>query len=274
MNIRRQLLMMLTAVSAAVITIILLRQAEVGNTLLTEAGICSAAAVLGLLRIPGKPYWVQILICWGVTLFLYLLGMNIEEAVSGTHPYLGNLMGFLMVFILPPLLLIEALVIWLLGTLRRQAATAAARHDQFLAAVTAGDLDRVKALLPDIYINDTNKRGETAIQLAVLAATDTIHPQQGDTMQIVQLLLQNGADASGCLNAMVEQHELYFEATDQHSSIYSAAVSNATALIPKLAAAGDTISKEALDSARYNCDPTIQQALQEVPVTPSELPEE
>ena len=216
----------------------------------------------------------QILICWGVTLFLYLLGMNIEEAVSGTHPYVGSMMGFLMVFILPPLLLIEALGIWLWGALRRQAATAAARHDQFLAAVTAGDFDKVKALLPDIYINDTNSCGETALQLAVLAATDTIHPQQDAAMQIAQLLLQNGACASGCLNAMVNQHELYFEATDQRSPIYSAAVVNATELIPLLSAAGDTISKKALNSARYNCSPSIQQALRQVPTTPSELPEE
>lgn len=274
MNIRRQLLMLLTAISTAVLTIILLRQADVGNTLLMEAGICSAVAMLCLLRMHGKPCWVQILICWGVTLCLYLLGMNIETAASGTHPYVGNLMGFLMVFILPPLLLAEAWVIWLLGTLRRQASIATARHDQFMAAVTAGDSDKVNALLPDIYINDTNNRGETALQLAVLAATDSIHPQQGNPLSISRLLLQNGADATGCLNAMVEQHELYFEATDRDSPIYQTAVAHAVELIPLLAAAGDTVSKEARDSARYNCDVAIQRVLAHVPTSPEALPEE
>ena len=133
---------------------------------------------------------------------------------------------------------------------------------------------QVTALLPGSFINDTNERHETALQLAVLSATDTISPRQGDALPIVRLLLQHGADARGCLNAIVERHELNFEATDRDSPAYSTAVAHSVELIPLLSAAGDTISAEALSSARYNCAPAIQQALMQVKQTPVELPEE
>lgn len=210
----------------------------------------------------------------GPTLCLSLSVLHAASDGHPPHPYMEWFPVYMLILLLPPLLLLEALVIRLVVFLSRAAEEAATLHRHFLAAVEAGNVERVKALLSRICINDANERHETALQLAVLSATDTISPRQGDALPIVRLLLQHGADAGGCLNAIVERHELNFEAADRDSPAYSTAVAHAVELIPLLSAAGDTISAETLSSARYNCDPAIQQALTQVKQTPVELPEE
>lgn len=264
----------LLIVAIAATAVALWHGMNTGNTSLFSAGIWATLSVIGFLRLPGKPRWVQVLLCWGATLCLYIALSHTEDAYHPPHPYMGNMSGFLALFILPPVLVLEALGIWFLGSLRRNAARAAALHRQFLSAVEAGDVTAVNQLLPLVHPDDADERGETALQTAVLAATDPIHLPQGEPMAVVYLLLQNGASAKGCLDAMVEQHELDFEATDPQSAVYQAAVQRATELIPQLAAAGDTIGSAALDSARYNCDPAIQRVLAQVKQTPPELPEE
>ena len=270
MNARYQMLMILSAMLMTAVTILLFGEKAVSYSSLVVSSALVGLGTFCCLRMPGKPYWVQVLLCWGASLAV------LHAAFDGSppHPYMEWFPVYMLMLILPPLLLLEALVIRLMVCLSKSAEEADTLHRHFMAAVEAGNVERVKALLPGIFINDTNEHHETALQLAILSATDTISPRQGDALPIVRLLLQHGADARGCLNAIVERHELNFEATDRDSPAYSTAVAHAVELIPLLSAAGDTISAEALSSARYNCDPAIQQALMQVKQTPVELPEE
>ncbi len=274
MNARYQMLMILSVMLTTAVTILLFGEKTAGYSSLVVSSVLVGSATICCLRMPGKPYWVQVLLCWGATLCLCLSVLHPTANSNPPHPYMEWFAVYLLILILPPLFLLEALVIRLVFCLSRSAKKADTLHKHFMTAVEAGNVERVKALLPDICINDTNERHETALQLAVLNATDTIQLRQGDALPIARLLLQHGADAKGCLNAIVERHELNFEATDRDSPSYSTAVAHAVELIPLLSAAGDTISAEALSSARYNCDPAIQQALMQVKQTPIELPEE
>ncbi|MBQ3240955.1 MAG: hypothetical protein IJB00_07215 [Akkermansia sp.] len=274
MNARYQILVILSAMVTTAVAILLFGEKTVGYSSLAVSSVWGGLGTFCCLRMPGKPYWVQVLLCWGATLCLSLSVLHAASDSNPPHPYMEWFPVYMLMLILPPLLLLEALVIRLVLCLSKSAEEADSLHRHFMAAVEAGNIERVKALLPGIFINDTNERHETALQLAVLSATDTIFPRQGDALPIVRLLLQHGADAKGCLNAIVERHELNFEATDRNSPAYSTAVDHAVELIPLLSAAGDTISAEALSSARYNCDPAIQQALRQVKQTPIELPEE
>lgn len=274
MNARYQMLMILSAMLMTAVTILLFGEKAVSYSSLMVSSALVGLGTFCCLRMPGEPYWVQVLLCWGATLCLSLWVLHAAYDGNPPHPYMEWFPVYMLMLILPPLFLLEALVIRLMVCLSKSAEEADTLHRHFMAAVEAGNVERVKALLPGIFINDTNERHETALQLAVLSATDTIHPRQGDALPIVHLLLQHGADAKGCLNAIVERHELNFEATDRDSPAYSTAVAHAVELIPLLSAAGDTISAEALSSARYNCDPAIQQALMQVKQTPVELPEE
>ena len=274
MNARYQVMMILSAMVMTAVAMLLFGEKTVGSSSLAVSSVWVGLGTFCCLRMPGKPYWGQVLLCWGATLCLCLSVLHSAANDQPPHPYMEWFPVYMLMLILPPLLLLEALVIRLVLCLSKSAEEADTLHRHFMAAVEAGNIERVKALLPGIFINDTNEHHETALQLAVLSATDTISPRQGDALPIVRLLLQHGADARGCLNAIVERHELNFEATDRDSPAYSTAVAHAVELIPLLSAAGDTISAEALSSARYNCDPAIQQALRQVKQTPIELPEE
>lgn len=274
MNARYQILVILSAMVMTAVAMLLFGEKTVGSSSLAVSSVWGGLGAFCCLRMPGKPYWGQVLLCWGATLCLCLSVLHSAANDKPPHPYMEWFPVYLLILLLPPLLLLEALVIRLVLCLSRAAEEADSLHRHFMAAVEAGNIERVKALLPGICINDTNEHHETALQLAVLSATDTISPRQGDALPIVRLLLQHGAEAKGCLNAIVERHELNFEATDRDSPAYSTAVAHAVELIPLLSAAGDTISAEALSSARYNCDPAIQQALRQVKQTPIALPEE
>lgn len=236
-------------------------------------GLLAGVACFLLLNLRGHSRRTTILFCWGASLCLYLLFMNLEIDIRGENEYMSSLWGMLMPLILPPILLLEAVAIWLLSSLRQEERKASALHQSFLDAVEEGDEAQVANLLPHIYPDHPNDRGENALQQAVLAATDTIHPPRGNPMAVVRLLLPKSS-VEGCIDAIVDQHELYFEATDPQSDIYQNAVTRTTELIPLLAAAGDTISSAALDSARYNCDPSIQRVLAQVKLKPAVLPEE
>ena len=274
MNARYQILVILSAMVMTAVAMLLFGEKTVGSSSLAVSSVWVGLGAFCCLRMPGNPYWVQMLLCWGATLCLSLSVLHSAANDQPPHPYMEWFPVYMLMLILPPLFLLEALVIRLVLCLSKSAEEADTLHRNFMAAVEAGNVERVKALLPGICINDTNEHHETALRLAVLSATDTISPRQGDALPIVRLLLQHGAEAKGCLNAIVERHELNFEATDRDSPAYSTAVAHAVELIPLLSAAGDTISAEALSSARYNCDPAIQQALRQVKQTPIELPEE
>lgn len=105
------------------------------------------------------------------------------------------------------------------------------------------------------------KKGLTLLQYLVLRATDPLHPCDEQAAHLAQILLAQGEKAHGCLNAIVERDELYFEATDPQSPHYAAAIQNALVLIPLLRTAGDRLSDQHFSSAKYNCAPAIQALL-------------
>lgn len=98
---------------------------------------------------------------------------------------------------------------------------------------------------------------ESVLLESVLQATDPLHHHSDAPLKRAVELLHAGANARGCLQAMVELHELYFEATDANSGAYEQALRNALLLIPMLLRAGDTLTPRMLQSAKYNCAPEI-----------------
>ena len=98
---------------------------------------------------------------------------------------------------------------------------------------------------------------DALLQEAVLLATDPLNMHGDAPLQRAEQLLRDGACARGCLHAMVELHELYFEATDSGSEAYACAVRNTLHLIPLLLDAGDIVTPQMLQSAKYNCAPEI-----------------
>ena len=61
---------------------------------------------------------------------------------------------------------------------------------------------------------------------------------------------------------MVQRDEENFEAINTPNP---EAIENALALIPLLGINGGTITQDSLDSAKYNCPPSIQEALRQLP---------
>ena len=78
-------------------------------------------------------------------------------------------------------------------------------------------------------------------------------------------LLKQGIPADYIADALVSRDELVFQAVDTPNP---QAVANAVKLLPLLAQAGAGISRDSLDSAKYNCPPAIQAELQKLPLTP------
>lgn len=103
---------------------------------------------------------------------------------------------------------------------------------------------------------------DSALLDAVLQATDPLHYHADAPLQRAVQLIRSGMDARGCLQAMVELHELYFEATDVSSATYVQALRNALLLVPMLLRAGDVVTRQMLHSAKYNCAPEITALLQ------------
>lgn len=98
----------------------------------------------------------------------------------------------------------------------------------------------------------------TTLIQAVLSATDPLHGPAHGALERALFLLQQGTNAAGCLNLMVERDECYFEAID---SPHPAAIANAVTLIPLLFKNGDSLSPVSAQCAKYNCPPAIQHAL-------------
>ena len=98
---------------------------------------------------------------------------------------------------------------------------------------------------------------ESVLLESVMQATDPLHHHGNAPLKRAVELLHAGANARGCLQAMVELHELYFEATDASTASYEHALRNALHLIPLLLRAGDTVTPQMLQSAKYNCAPEI-----------------
>ena len=103
---------------------------------------------------------------------------------------------------------------------------------------------------------------EPVLLESVLQATDPLHHHGDAPLKRAVELLHAGANARGCLQAMVELHELYFEATDVSSATYEQALRNALLLVPMLLRAGDVVTRQMLQSAKYNCAPEITALLQ------------
>lgn len=232
------------------------------------------ALTAAILFIPHCSRWGQIALCWLTTGCLWFALSEVESFIAPQQNDYLPFVPMMGIIVMPFLLAAEAVVICFISELRKSSRVSAERHEHFLEAVKAGDVERVNQLLPGVHPDDTDSRNISALKYAILAATDTLHTPPGNPVQIARILLQAGADAGGCLDAIVQQHELLFEATEQDSPVCRAAVCRTAELIPLLAAAGDTISTSALNSARYNCAPIIQQALFQVKQTPVELPEE
>ena len=103
----------------------------------------------------------------------------------------------------------------------------------------------------------------TVLEEAVLAATDPLVGPESGAMEKALLLLNKGTCADFIPDAMVDRDESKFEAVDTPDA---EAIRNATELIPLLGKAGAYISEDALKSARYNCPPSIQEALSKLPI--------
>ncbi len=104
----------------------------------------------------------------------------------------------------------------------------------------------------------------TLLEEAVLAATDPLDGPTEGAMAKAQELLARGTPVDYIADAMVERDELLFEAVDTPNP---QAVANAIELLPQLAAAGATISQTSLDSARYNCPPSLLKELSKFPLS-------
>lgn len=103
----------------------------------------------------------------------------------------------------------------------------------------------------------------TVLEEAVLAATDPLAGPESGAMEKALVLLNKGTCADFIPDAMVDRDELVFEAVNPPDS---QAIRNAVELIPMLGKAGAYISEDALESARYNCPPAIQEALSKLPI--------
>ena len=103
----------------------------------------------------------------------------------------------------------------------------------------------------------------TVLEEAVLAATDSLQGPAPGAMDKALHLLRKGIPAHYIPDAIVQRDEDNFEALGTPDP---EAVANELKLIPMLAAAGASISQVALDSAKYNCPPAVQEALKQLPV--------
>lgn len=106
-------------------------------------------------------------------------------------------------------------------------------------------------------------RGE--LEDAVLAATDPLDGPTEGALEKARKLLTKGIPADDIPDALVARDELVFEAIGTPNA---QAVANTLELLPLLAKAGATISRDSLKSAKYNCPLSIQAELEKLPVTP------
>lgn len=102
----------------------------------------------------------------------------------------------------------------------------------------------------------------TILEESVLAATDTLHGPVVGAMEKALQLLSDGTRADFIADAMVQRDEDNFEAITTPNP---EAIENALVLIPLLGNAGATITQDSLESAKYNCQPSVQAALRQLP---------
>jgi hypothetical protein len=102
----------------------------------------------------------------------------------------------------------------------------------------------------------------TILEENVLAATDSLHGPVTGAMEKAMQLLSTGTRADFIADAMVQRDEENFEAITTPNP---EAIENALALIPLLGINGASITQDSLDSAKYNCQPSVQAALRQLP---------
>lgn len=128
------------------------------------------------------------------------------------------------------------------------------------------DAEVLTAAVAQVGLNTRDEYGRNLLDHIVLQATDPISPEAENPLGIIRHLLALGADASRTLIHMVALDELCFEYTEHGTQEFTLSVNNAVEIIPLLIQAGARISQDALDSAKYNCAPAIQQLLRQAPL--------
>ncbi len=138
--------------------------------------------------------------------------------------------------------------------------------DAAIFIILSKDDEKLKCIVDKIGLNTRDEYNRNLLDHIVLQATDPIAPEADAPLHEIRTLIEMGADATHTLTHMVELDELCFEYTEHNTQEHAQAVSNAIEIIPLLLAAGAGITREALDSAKYNCDPAIQQLLRTAPL--------
>lgn len=128
------------------------------------------------------------------------------------------------------------------------------------------DDEVLKDIANRVGINTRDEYNRNLLDHIVLQATDPITPEAVAPLHEIRTLIEMGADATYTLTHMVELDELCFEYTEHNTQEHAKAVANAIEIIPLLLEAGAAITREALDSAKYNCVPAIQQLLRTAPL--------
>ncbi len=138
--------------------------------------------------------------------------------------------------------------------------------DAAIFIILSKDDEKLKCIVDKVGINTRDEYNRNLLDHIVLQATDPIAPEAAAPLHEIRTLIEMGADATHTLTHMVELDELCFEYTEHNTQEHAQAVSNAIEIIPLLLEAGAGITREALDSAKYNCDPVIQQLLRTAPL--------
>lgn len=132
--------------------------------------------------------------------------------------------------------------------------------------ILSKDDEKLKCIVDKVGLNTRDEYNRNLLDHIVLQATDPIAPEADAPLHEIRTLIEMGADATHTLTHIVKLDELCFEYTEHNTQEHAQAVSNAIEIIPLLLEAGAGITREALDSAKYNCDPAIQQLLRTAPL--------
>lgn len=138
--------------------------------------------------------------------------------------------------------------------------------DAAILILLSKDDEVLKGIANKVGLNTRDEYNRNLLDHIVLQATDSVAPEADNPLHEIQMLIEMGADATQTLTHLVEQDELCFEYTEHHTQEHAKAVANAVEIIPLLLKAGACITREALDSAKYNCAPAIQHLLRTAPV--------
>lgn len=141
--------------------------------------------------------------------------------------------------------------------------------DAAIFIILSKDDEKLKCIADKIGLNTRDEYNRNLLDHIVLQATDPIAPEADAPLHEIRTLIEMGADATHTLTHIVKQDELCFEYTEHNSQEYAKAVTNAVEIIPLLLDAGACITREDLESAKYNCDPSIQRLIQFASLIPS-----